>query len=656
MEALDLHIDGCSTLDARPHWCVLEFCEQQHKRWQAVTIEVLLSLQHTWYDGNERPGEVTASYANEILHARGARVWISTTHPSVESEAPYDITGPRWYCSIISAALDKDGCCMDGKAPRPPSELQRLLWPDASEGAQPWITELGWTLVPGGSDAQTLHADIVSRGPVRDLRSSLVHGRYHHVVWKAPSSPTRHVTTEVAARFFTNGARRSGAYESLRAHFAVCLVVDSELLHRGGPTAGPPSAWTSSCTIQLCSTSGWPALHEGGRCTPELAKYVIPIAPASTPPLSTLPTIPAALSSAKRARVHLFFDSAGGPMVIDEPAAPAPAAEAPAARPGSATHNWAAIAAARALTAAREWSEGAPSAADVTASLTVPGWLALSGGLPASWAWEVFSLVDALHERFEAEISSQLAVALLDEEGRTPPCGSATVGTRPGERAASEVTAALHQRGLAISVYAGPPSQAQVPPYGMSGPRFYVSVTQLACDVYGADAPAMPPALRTALWPRMCPDEAVVRVRGLGWALAPPGSDPQLLHADIWAGGTPSMPRFPHVLWKRGFAAHATTELVPSGFTHGATRDTHYEALAPARAPAVIFNSEILHRGGATAPVKAPTPAASGVGWVSSCSVELCSAAGWEEWDGGATGGTEFSDAPEYRMLPIRCA
>ena len=45
-----------------------------------------------------------------------------------------------------------------------------------------------------------------------------------------------------------------------------------------------------------------------------------------------------------------------------------------------------------------------------------------------------------------------------------------------------------------------------------------------------------------------------------------------------------------------------------------------------------------------------------GAGWVTSCSVELCSAAGWEAWVLAVTGGTEFSDAPEYRMLPIRNA
>ena len=119
------------------------------------------------------------------------------------------------------------------------------------------------------------------------------------------------------------------------------------------------------------------------------------------------------------------------------------------------------------------------------------------------------------------------------------------------------------------------------------------------------------------------------------------------------------MPRFPHVIWKRDFGMDITTQLAPSGFTYGDVCDKDYARLQAAHAPALIFDSEILHRGAATpmpaarAPGRdAATEGAHGVGWVSSCSVELCSAAGWDEWVHG-TGGTEFSAAPEYRMLPI---
>ena len=103
-----------------------------------------------------------------------------------------------------------------------------------------------------------------------------------------------------------------------------------------------------------------------------------------------------------------------------------------------------------------------------------------------------------------------------------------------------------------------------------------------------------------------------------------------------------------------------TTQLVPSGFTFGDALAEHYAALEQAHAPALVFDSEILHRGAGTPPppgrsVFGRAVAAHSIAahwWASSCSVELCSAAGWKEWLHG-TGGTEFSDAPEYRMLPI---
>ena len=40
-----------------------------------------------------------------------------------------------------------------------------------------------------------------------------------------------------------------------------CVLIDSEVLHRGASSAGRDT-WTTSCTVQLCSTSGWCALGE----------------------------------------------------------------------------------------------------------------------------------------------------------------------------------------------------------------------------------------------------------------------------------------------------------------------------------------------------------------------------------------------------------
>eukprot|EP00908_Phaeocystis_cordata_P016911 Transcript_28233.p6 GENE.Transcript_28233~~Transcript_28233.p6 ORF type:complete len:194 (-),score=65.94 Transcript_28233:129-710(-) len=189
----------------------------------------------------------------------------------------------------------------------------------------------------------------------------------------------------------------------------------------------------------------------------------------------------------------------------------------------------------------------------------------------------------------------------------------------------------------------------------------------------------MPAALRAALWQHSEEEHAgLARVRGLGWALAPPGADPQQLHADIWGVASRVGPkrdrvRFPHVLWKRGGPPQrCTTQLVPGGFTEGVIYDEHYGELRQLAAPAAVIDSEVLHRGAATPPLlPAPAGAGAGVGegegngegnglgaplgagWVSSCSVELCSSAGWEAWL-ARTGGTSADPADEaFQMLPI---
>lgn len=79
------------------------------------------------------------------------------------------------------------------------------------------------------------------------------------------------------------------------------------------------------------------------------------------------------------------------------------------------------------------------------------------------------------------------------------------------------------------------------------------------------------------------------------------------------------------------------------------------------QAPAALFDSEILHRGAPTPPLAAADGVSArdgvvaplGAGWVSSCSVELCSAAGWEAWLVGTGGTTADPHDEAYRMLPI---
>ena len=91
-----------------------------------------------------------------------------------------------------------------GDAPRPPYDLQQLLWPEATDGSRPWITELGWTLVPGGSHPRCLHADIVRESFFDEHPRETGRGRFHHIAWKSSSTAvatagTPHCTTEVVA-------------------------------------------------------------------------------------------------------------------------------------------------------------------------------------------------------------------------------------------------------------------------------------------------------------------------------------------------------------------------------------------------------------------------------------------------------------------------
>jgi hypothetical protein len=127
--------------------------------------------------------------------------------------------------------------------------------------------------------------------------------------------------------------------------------------------------------------------------------------------------------------------------------------------------------------------------------------------------------------------------------------------------------------------------------------------------------------------------------------------------------------RFPHVLWKRARQgerrARCTTEIAPRAFTSGVVAPAEYARLRTARAAAILVDSEALHRGGPT-PGAPPSgqPAAEGAGaeagkaaaagWISSCSVELCSPSGWESWIQGTGGTVADVDDPEYSMLRIR--
>lgn len=187
-----------------------------------------------------------------------------------------------------------------------------------------------------------------------------------------------------------------------------------------------------------------------------------------------------------------------------------------------------------------------------------------------------------------------------------------------------------------------------MPPFECTGPRFYVSLTKRAMKQYG-EGPALPVDIAKLVWPHPEDFKGIHRVRGLGWALAPPGSDPQQLHADIWGGPEHCQPdhcRFPHIIWKRTGEDFVTTEFVPRGFTQGQSSQEHYDQLTTAASSLVIFNSECLHRGAGVS---------NGDKWASSCSIELCSPSGWAAWtsEGGTEGTIANPEDGEWAMLCI---
>jgi len=174
-----------------------------------------------------------------------------------------------------------------------------------------------------------------------------------------------------------------------------------------------------------------------------------------------------------------------------------------------------------------------------------------------------------------------------------------------------------------------------------------VSVTSAAWRKWPTGVPPPSEELAQFLWPHET-DRTLAEgnfpnmVRGLGWALAPPHSAPQALHADIWGEKSKPRPgrvRFHHLIWKPAPGALCTTEVVPGAFTLGKTWDEHYQQLKTARAPFIMVDNEVLHRGARN----------DKDSWASSCSIELCTRTGYEEvWKGGG------EDDGEYIPPPIR--
>jgi len=265
--------------------------------------------------------------------------------------------------------------------------------------------------------------------------------------------------------------------------------------------------------------------------------------------------------------------------------------------------------------------------------LSSQGWIELASGLPKSWSWPVFEFVETCHDLFNDLVISELD-SLRDV---WVPCVDSV--SRYGAFAAAKVSERLRPYGIAV--YSPGESQGECSPYQSTGPRWYISVTAKALECFGV-APPLPAALHHTILSPSAASAGEFRARGLGWTLAPPGSDPQGMHADIWGLGKHEQTdetRWPHILWKQKPSQFCTTQIVPGGFTQGAISEDSFSRIQQVRAPAIVVDSEVLHRGAPTPPVSTDS-SCTPLGWVSTLSIELCSPNGWQAWEEFSTGGT----------------
>lgn len=154
---------GWCELHVPPHWELVSFCEAMHSRWAGRVAELLAELEPRWFDGSGRPGTVAAYIASKTLKSEGAGIYVRAAHPSKCRWEPYEVTGPRFYASVIGEAWRQhDSGGAEGvhsaspvrPVPRAPESTLKLLWPEVADRAGPWVTELGWTVVPPHSDPQ----------------------------------------------------------------------------------------------------------------------------------------------------------------------------------------------------------------------------------------------------------------------------------------------------------------------------------------------------------------------------------------------------------------------------------------------------------------------------------------------------------------------
>ena len=223
----------------------------------------------------ERPGAAAARVASAALAAEGAGIVVSAAHPCKSRWEPWEVTGPRFYASIIEAALRPmpagltagrpactgalgghgaaplvehsggGGIAEGGALPPPPPQLRALLWvASEADAAAPRLTELGWTMVPPHSDPQALHADIASSPDAPDDHPRAGVGRFHHLLWKPPlpqPPPAQPPAPQPSPVMVAGAGAVEAAQVAAPCTTEVCTCTPHLRTTRVHPTA-PPSA------------------------------------------------------------------------------------------------------------------------------------------------------------------------------------------------------------------------------------------------------------------------------------------------------------------------------------------------------------------------------------------------------------------------------
>lgn len=240
--------------------------------------------------------------------------------------------------------------------------------------------------------------------------------------------------------------------------------------------------------------------------------------------------------------------------------------------------------------------------------------------------WELRRFLERIHRRYYDYV-----VALLEKERSVwhlaDEHGDGPGASRPGGLASKRASLDSKLKKAGLYVYATHPSQADDEEGDeYSGPRWYVTCMEAVMKHFGERgvAPMPPSETRSMLWPH-ADDGVRPWVTEAGFTLVPESSHAQVLHADICSSDAQNprnkrVGRYLHFVWKAD-GGTVTTNVVPKGFTEGCATWDDYGKIVATRCPALVFDSEVLHRG-------APTPA--GIGWSTSLTVQVCSGRGWE--------------------------